>query len=109
MTDVKIPFGDNASDTAVLLLLAAQELELDPSVVRTQPMQNRFSVPAEVAERAFPDSEDTDKDVAKPVDVAPEDKPVAKTAPTKKAVAKKAAAKKTAAPKKAATNRSDSK
>ena len=97
MSNVDIPFGKSASDTAVLLLLAAQELDLDPSVVKTQPMQNRFSVPIEVGERAFPDSKDTSKD-----------KPVAKKAPAKKTAAKKTAAKKTA-PKKAATNRSDSK
>lgn len=65
--DVEVPFDDNATDTAVLLLAAAEDLGLDPHVVRTY--EGAFVVPKEVHDKAFP--------------------------PAKKAAAKKSAPKKT--------------
>jgi hypothetical protein len=52
MSEVLIPYGDNASDTATLLLGAAEDLELDPGVVRNQPDDGGFRVPEEVADKA---------------------------------------------------------
>jgi len=49
---VEIPFGDNASETATLLLAAAEELGLDQSVVGT--VEGGFLVPSEVNDKAFP-------------------------------------------------------
>jgi hypothetical protein len=49
---VEVPFGDDASETATLLLAAAEELGLDPGVVATQ--EGAFLVPTEVNEKAFP-------------------------------------------------------
>jgi hypothetical protein len=72
---VEVPYGADASDTAVLLLEAAHLLDLDPGVVKTTGL-NGFVVPQEVADKAFGKKE-TDKGEAKPA-------------------AKKAAAKKTA-------------
>lgn len=66
---VEVPFGDSATDTAVLLLAAAEELELDATVVETTSFSS-FMVPEEVAKKA--------------------------SEPEKKAPAKKAAAKKSA-------------
>lgn len=78
MADVEVPYGDNATDTAVLLLEAAQRLGLEPSVVRTSSKGSAFFVPEEVSKVAF----------------EPEEKPV--KAAAKKVAAKKAPAKKTA-------------
>lgn len=72
---VEVPFEDDAPDKAVLLLEAAQSLDLEPSVVQTT--SEGFRVPKEVADKAFGRSEQ------------------------KQAPAKKAAAKKSTAPKKA--------
>lgn len=47
---VEVPFGDSAQDTAVLLLAAAEELDLDASVVRTG--EGTFFAPSEVVEKA---------------------------------------------------------
>lgn len=52
MADVEVPFDDNTTDNAVLLLAAAEELGLDAHVVRTS--ESAFIVPDEVHERAFP-------------------------------------------------------
>ena len=49
---VTVPYGDSASDTAVLLLAAAESLDLDPNVVRTT--EGAFVVPKEVHDKAFP-------------------------------------------------------
>jgi hypothetical protein len=67
---VEIQFDENVSDTAVLLLAAAEELGLGPEAVKTA--EGAFVVPKEVAEKAFAP--------------APEEKP--RRAP-KKAAAKK--------------------
>lgn len=80
MTDVNIEGHD--SDTAVLLLAAAEELDLDPGVVRTT--TSGFLVPEEVANKAG---------------LGEEEPKAAKKAPAKKSAAKKTTAKKTAAKK----------
>lgn len=49
---VEVPFGENASETATLLLAAAEDLGLDQSVVGTQ--EGAFLVPDEVNKKAFP-------------------------------------------------------
>lgn len=71
---VEVPFEDNPTDQAVLLLAAAQELGLEQSVVQTG--SRVFIVPEEVRDKAF------------------STEPEKKNAPAKKAPAKKAAAKK---------------
>lgn len=48
--------GGRSADTAVLLLAAAEELGLDPSVVRTT--SDGYLVPAEVAKKVGGDSEE---------------------------------------------------
>lgn len=47
---VEVPFGDNPSEQATLLLAAAEELDLGQEVVGTA--SGAFVVPPEVAERA---------------------------------------------------------
>lgn len=76
MSEVIVPFGDSASDTATLLLAAAEELDLHPAVVRTQ--EGAFLVPEEVRDRAFGERADEE----------PEPTPVKKTA-AKKSTRKK--------------------
>jgi hypothetical protein len=72
MTDVKVPIS---TDNAVLLLAAAHELGLDPSVVQTR--GGTFVVPSEVNDKAFaPRKSEGDE------------------APAKKAAAKKSTTKK---------------
>jgi hypothetical protein len=51
MTEIEVPYGDKPSDTATLLLAAAEELNLPAHVVRTTSDQV-FMVPEEVAEKA---------------------------------------------------------
>jgi len=53
------------SDTAVLLLAAAQELGLDPSVVVFSPDGGGFTVPAEVAAKVDKDNDGKGKQAAK--------------------------------------------
>lgn len=77
MTEVEIPYGDNPSDTATLLLAAAESLGLEPWVVRTTSDNTVFLVPEEVAKKVK--SEDN-KAAAK--------KTAAKKAPAKKAASK---------------------
>lgn len=50
--EVLIPYGDNASETAILLLGAADELGYEPFVVRNQPEDGGFRVTEDVAEQA---------------------------------------------------------
>lgn len=107
---VHITFGDDYRDHAVLLLAAAEELELDASVVATT--DHGFSVPAKVAEKAGvkPDADEedpepeapvsTDADSVEPTDAEPAaepDKPARKTAAKKTTAPRKTAAKKAAA------------
>lgn len=75
MSEVRVPFGKSAADTAVLLLEAADKQELDPSVVRAFTADAMFLAPIQVAKAAGVKYE-TD-----------EDEPV----PAKKAAAKKTA------------------
>lgn len=83
MADVKIPFGEKASDTAVLLLAAAETLDRPVTDVRT--VQGAFLVDEEIANEAgFGEKKKAAKKTA-----------AKKTAPRKKA-AKKTAAKKSA-------------
>ena len=49
---VEVPFGENPSETATLLLAAAEELDLDQRVVGT--VEGGFLVPSEVNDKAFP-------------------------------------------------------
>lgn len=81
MSDVEIQ--GRSRDNAVLLLAAAEDLNLDAGVVRTT--TNGYLVPEEVANQAGLGEE-------KP---KPAKKAAAKKAPAKKTTAKKAAAKKT--------------
>lgn len=102
MTDVTVPFDhEKLQDTAILLLGAAEDLDLPASVVRTG--GRAFLVPKEVAEKAdvefiedndAPDSGDVTDDVT----TEPK-KTAAKKAPAKKPATKKSPAKKTAAKK----------
>lgn len=52
MSNVEVPFGDNGSETATLLLAAAEELGLDANVVQTSG-RRAFFVPQEVRDKAF--------------------------------------------------------
>ena len=49
---VEVPFGDEPGEQATLLLAAAEELGLDPDVVRTS--EGAFVVPSEVNDKAYP-------------------------------------------------------
>ena len=50
MGEVRVEFGDDLSEQATLLLAAAEDLDLDQSVVRTE--EGAFVVPEEVADKA---------------------------------------------------------
>ena len=110
---VEVPFSANNEETAVLLLAAAEELDLDPAVaVRTS--EGNFVVPKEVADKAFgkgkTEAENTAK-VQAEADAAAEEARLRsapsneedragydpKPAAAKKTTAKKAAAKKSTA------------
>ena len=49
---VDVPFDKKPSDQATLLLAAAEDLGLDPSVVQTS--EGAFRVPKEVHDKAYP-------------------------------------------------------
>jgi hypothetical protein len=49
--EVEVPFGDNPSETATLLLAAAEDMDLDPGVVKTT-SEGTFVVPADLAKKA---------------------------------------------------------
>lgn len=55
---VEVPYGDKDSDNAVLLLAAAQELDLPPSVITTT--GQGFVVPKEVHDKAFGNEKKTE-------------------------------------------------
>lgn len=93
MNDIHI--GEKSGDNAVLLLAAAENLDLDPSVVRTT--SNGFSVPEDVAKEAG-----FDADGNRVSDAPKAKKTAAKKAPAKKTAARKSPAKKAAAKKTAA-------
>lgn len=52
MSDEKVQVDGMTQDNAILLLEAAEKLELDPSVVETT-SDGHFLVPKEVADKAF--------------------------------------------------------
>jgi hypothetical protein len=79
MSDVTVPFGDSASDTATLLLAAADKLDLDPSAVRT--VEGAFVVPREVADEADVDYESDEEAAEEAAEEEP--KPAAKKAAKK--------------------------
>lgn len=60
---IEVPFDDNPSDQANLLLAAAEDLGLDQGVVGTR--EGSFVVPREVHDKAFGKSEPTKKTAAK--------------------------------------------
>lgn len=64
MDEVSVEFGDVPSETATLLLAAAEELGLDASVVRVS-SDGGFLVPEEVAKKAKIDDEPAKKAPAK--------------------------------------------
>lgn len=84
MSEVLIPYGKDASDTANSLLAAAEVLELDPGVVRHQPDDGGFRVPEEVAEKAG---------MGEPDEPEKADDETADEPPKKKTTAKKTAKK----------------
>jgi hypothetical protein len=49
--EVEVPFGENAGETATLLLAAAEDMDLEPSVVKTT-SDWTFLVPADLAKKA---------------------------------------------------------
>jgi hypothetical protein len=63
MSETRVPFGNDASETAILLLAAADDLGQDAHVVRTT-SERFFLVPEDVARGAGlyeePESEDQD-------------------------------------------------
>jgi topoisomerase IA-like protein len=84
---IEVPFAGEARDRAVLLLAAAEDLDLDQQAV-VQTRTGAFYVPQEVAEKAGLYESD---------EPAPAKKAAAKKAPAKKSTAKKSAAKKSTA------------
>jgi hypothetical protein len=80
--EVKVPFDANPTDQAVLLLAAAEELDLGPSAVKTS--EGAFIVPEEVHQRAFPPEKKEEE--APQQEQAP---PPPKKAPAKKSAKKK--------------------
>lgn len=123
MTDVVVPYGDSAAETATLLLAAAEKAGEDASVVRTG-SYGSFYAPEKLAKDAGVkytkgdvDSPEVQEIVAADDAMAQANEPhgapdatkspdeveaEAKKAPAKKTAAKKAPAKKTAAKKTAA-------
>lgn len=91
MSDTEVPFGDDISDQAVLLLAAAQELDLPAEVVRTGSAV--FIAPDEVVERAFGNRDKAPQKKAESPRLHTVKSEPAKRA-TKKAPAKKATTKK---------------
>ena len=111
---VRVPYGESASDTATLLLAAAEEKDQDASVVTVSSLGG-FVVPEDIAKAAGLDYEDPEgadgsryseaqveeaaetplKGSDGPIEIE-EPKAAAKKAPAKKAAAKKTAKKSTA-------------
>lgn len=112
MGDVRVAFSANNQETATLLLAAAEDLDLDQAVVRTE--EGAFVVPEEVSDKAFGKGKTeapSTKKVQEEADAQTEeaanrsapsnevDKVGFDEKPAKKTAAKKAPAKKTAAKK----------
>jgi len=65
MGEVLVPYGDNASETATLLLGAVDELDdVEVFQVRNQPEDGGFRVPEEVAKKAGLKAVDEEKEAA---------------------------------------------
>jgi hypothetical protein len=62
--EVLVRYGDSAQETATRLLGAADELEMEPYVVRHQPDDGGFRVPKEVADKADLEAADTEAEEA---------------------------------------------
>lgn len=62
--EVEVEYGESAADTAVLLLAAAEELGLEPYVVRTT-SDRVFLVPQEVKDKVFTKAGNVKKSAAK--------------------------------------------
>ncbi len=93
---VEVPFGDDPSETATLLLAAAVELDLDPAVEVRTTSEGMFVVSEEVAKKAKLKGDKVEPDPEPP---SVDDTIVEETEqpkPAKKTTAKKTAAKKTA-------------
>lgn len=99
--EVLVPYGEDASKTATLLLGAADDKGYEPWIVRHQPDDGGFRVPPDVAEAAGLDTVDEDKQAEVEADEARERAEAANQAgnpepkKTAKKTAKKSAAKKT--------------
>jgi hypothetical protein len=84
MSNVKIPFGDDPRETALFLLAAAEDADLDRRIVRTDG-EGHFLAPREIAEAAGLDYEsDDDED-----DSESEEQPKKAAKKTAKKTAKK--------------------
>jgi hypothetical protein len=101
MAEVLVPYGDDPSETATLLLGAVEELDdVEVFQVRNQPEDGGFRVPEEVAKEAGLKPVDEEQQAAdeaevRRADLEGDDEPESKPAPRKRAAAKKTAAKKT--------------
>jgi outer membrane biosynthesis protein TonB len=88
---VQVPFGNNAADTAVLLLAAAEELDMDQAVVGTG--SGYFIAPTEVAQRAglvpADEPEPETEPEPEPETTEPEPEPQPKKRPAKRTTKKK--------------------
>lgn len=67
---VHVPFGDDISKTATLLLAAAEEAGYEPGVVFVDHFTDSFVAPAEVVKKAGLDTHDPDADFGKEVKAA---------------------------------------
>lgn len=65
MSNVTVPFGDDPRETSILLLGAAEDLELGRRVVRTDGAGN-FLAPREVADKAGVEYESDDDEESEP-------------------------------------------
>jgi hypothetical protein len=85
-TEVTVPYGENAGETATLLLAAAEKLHENQGLVRT--VEGAFMVPKDVADEAGVDYDDPDADTQ---EASVTDESASKDAEQQKAAAKKAA------------------
>lgn len=76
---VQVSYGDSAEDTAVLLLAAAEALDLDPSVVTVSPADGAFVAPEEVVKKAGL-KEAKERKTDQPVDAGDNPEQIAKLA-----------------------------
>lgn len=77
--NVTIPFGDDPRETAVLLLGAAEEMELGQEIIRTTG-DGQFVAPREVADAAGVEYDGDEDDDASEDDQSSEKKPAKKAA-----------------------------